>query len=91
MRHPSQDFDFQISVVPEGVSPEDYMQEVLANCPCCQDARARGEEPVFIRGDAWPGPGPAPATPIKRQKVGRNSPCPCGSGSKYKRCCWGDA
>ena len=20
-------------------------------------------------------------------KVGRNSPCPCGSGEKYKRCC----
>ena len=21
------------------------------------------------------------------KKVGRNSPCPCGSGKKYKRCC----
>lgn len=21
-------------------------------------------------------------------KVGRNAPCPCGSGKKYKRCCW---
>lgn len=21
------------------------------------------------------------------EKVGRNSPCPCGSGKKYKRCC----
>mgnify|MGYP006276502599 FL=1 len=21
-------------------------------------------------------------------KVGRNQPCPCGSGKKYKRCCW---
>ena len=20
-------------------------------------------------------------------KVGRNDPCPCGSGKKYKRCC----
>jgi uncharacterized protein YecA (UPF0149 family) len=20
-------------------------------------------------------------------KVGRNDPCPCGSGSKYKKCC----
>ena len=30
----------------------------------------------------------APAT-IKRQgkKVGRNDPCPCGSGKKYKNCC----
>jgi len=21
-------------------------------------------------------------------KVGRNAPCPCGSGKKYKQCCW---
>ena len=26
---------------------------------------------------------------VKRQKakVGRNDPCPCGSGKKYKKCC----
>jgi len=23
----------------------------------------------------------------KKQKVGRNDPCPCGSGKKYKKCC----
>lgn len=32
---------------------------------------------------------PAKKEPVKRadQKVGRNSPCPCGSGKKYKKCC----
>ncbi len=25
--------------------------------------------------------------PVKPSKVGRNEPCPCGSGTKYKRCC----
>ena len=25
----------------------------------------------------------------KSQKVGRNDPCPCGSGKKYKKCCLG--
>jgi preprotein translocase subunit SecA len=27
--------------------------------------------------------------PVKRQgpKIGRNDPCPCGSGKKYKKCC----
>ena len=26
--------------------------------------------------------------PIEAQnKVGRNAPCPCGSGKKYKKCC----
>jgi tetratricopeptide (TPR) repeat protein len=28
-----------------------------------------------------------PMAPITRQKVGRNEPCPCGSGKKYKKCC----
>ena len=23
----------------------------------------------------------------KSQKIGRNDPCPCGSGKKYKQCC----
>lgn len=26
-------------------------------------------------------------TPIKVTKIGRNEPCPCGSGKKYKKCC----
>ncbi|KUK10984.1 MAG: Protein translocase subunit SecA [Clostridia bacterium 41_269] len=25
--------------------------------------------------------------PVRSQKVGRNEPCPCGSGKKYKKCC----
>ena len=28
-----------------------------------------------------------PATGIQRRSISRNEPCPCGSGSKYKRCC----
>ena len=26
-------------------------------------------------------------TIVKEHKVGRNDPCPCGSGKKYKKCC----
>ncbi len=33
----------------------------------------------FVDGEA------APA--VKGTEVGRNQPCPCGSGKKYKRCC----
>ena len=31
----------------------------------------------------------APAKPVgeKKPKIGRNDPCPCGSGKKYKKCC----
>ena len=29
----------------------------------------------------WPKP------KVVEKKVGRNDPCPCGSGNKYKKCC----
>ena len=29
----------------------------------------------------------APQQPLQVPKVGRNDPCPCGSGKKYKKCC----
>jgi len=25
---------------------------------------------------------------MTKQKAQRNDPCPCGSGKKYKKCCW---
>jgi len=28
-----------------------------------------------------------PKTKIAEKKAGRNDPCPCGSGKKYKKCC----
>lgn len=30
---------------------------------------------------------PRPPSSAPSRKVGRNEPCPCGSGKKYKRCC----
>jgi hypothetical protein len=37
--------------------------------------------------DAPPSPGPEPpAAPVRPTKPGRNAPCPCGSGKKYKKC-----
>ena len=30
-------------------------------------------------------------TVVKNEKVGRNDPCPCGSGKKYKKCCGANA
>jgi len=39
---------------------------------------------IFSGGDE-----PARKKPVKRtqNKVGRNAPCPCGSGKKFKKCC----
>ena len=30
-----------------------------------------------------------PSTKKLKEKIGRNTPCPCGSGKKYKHCCYG--
>ncbi len=30
---------------------------------------------------------PPPPQPVRSTKIGRNHPCPCGSGRKYKKCC----
>jgi hypothetical protein len=39
---------------------------------------------AYFADDAEPEPVPLP---VRAVKVGRNDPCPCGSGKKYKKCC----
>src|SRR3989441_1122576 len=53
------------------------------------DAReSRGELPgAPERAPAPAAPRPTPRT-ASGEKVGRNDPCPCGSGKKYKKCCY---
>ncbi|MGA9422819.1 MAG: preprotein translocase subunit SecA, partial [Rhodanobacteraceae bacterium] len=55
-----------------------------------QHAEAGGFAPGDEQGEAESGQtaAPAPRMPIQRDspKVGRNDPCPCGSGRKYKHC-----
>jgi len=48
-------------------------------------ARQPREQPMFFSG----GESPPGKKPVKRagEKIGRNAPCPCGSGKKYKKCC----
>ena len=47
--------------------------------------RERKQEMELRHGEAAAGD----RKPVKREgdKIGRNSPCPCGSGKKYKKCC----
>jgi len=48
-----------------------------------------GFEPYLDRISSVPPIHGGPAWPQPRQvvKIGRNEPCPCGSGKKYKKCC----
>ena len=47
--------------------------------------REQEQQPMyFSHGDST---APATKTVRKGKKIGRNDPCPCGSGKKYKKCC----
>jgi preprotein translocase subunit SecA len=58
----------------------------LAEPDHIEDLRKPREQNLTFSGS---GDAPAAKKPMKREseKVGRNAPCPCGSGKKYKKCC----
>ena len=58
----------------------------LAEPENIEDLQKPREQNLIFSGG---GDGPAARKPVKREsvKVGRNDPCPCGSGKKYKKCC----
>ncbi len=94
-------FKFQVQVQPPGGSappPPPAVKPVKAEAPLTDAdlmvpgavaagaaAARRQRQYVTSHGEASE---PAPARPVERDmpKVGRNDPCPCGSGKKYKKC-----
>jgi preprotein translocase subunit SecA len=64
-----------------------YKVQVEAGNVGAIEPQARQQNIVLSRGEKE-GAAAKPKT-IKRatKKVGRNEPCPCGSGKKYKKCC----
>ena len=83
-----------IAILMRGQIPEaPPQQNVQDNEPQRRQPRyseGRGGEPDPSRPNAAPiGPRPSgPTGPIRNEgpKIGRNDPCPCGSGKKYKNC-----
>ena len=51
------------------------------------EIRQNTEIKQTIKGSANDGKEKIKSTPKKVTKIGRNDPCPCGSGKKYKQCC----
>ncbi len=67
-------------------SEEEWEEEDLL------DEEDEEEFPAYppVWGEPLPGEGagtPVPQPYIAPPKIGRNDPCPCGSGKKYKKCC----
>ena len=73
--------------VPVYVNPEvDKRLGISLGMKREQVAKPTGEG--FVPGNGAPGAKGAPkGQPVRVIKIGRNDPCPCGSGKKYKKCC----
>ncbi len=66
------------------------LQEVCEDSGRPGEARQFGEQARRLRhGPVQPAarPTPPPGDIARTVKVGRNTPCPCGSGKKFKKCC----
>ena len=65
---------------------EDTVRKVLSVVPRVQKVERVQVAKPLIEGFAG-GKGSVVRKPAVSKKVGRNDPCPCGSGKKYKKCC----
>jgi preprotein translocase subunit SecA len=72
-------------IIREGHEEKTDMSRLQANK---DEVDARGEDYAANRNDYFdPSAGPVVQEPIRvGPKVGRNDPCPCGSGKKFKNC-----
>ena len=64
---------------------EDTVRQILSVLP-----RPQATERVQVAkptSEGFGGDKPIVRKPVTVKKVGRNDPCPCGSGKKYKKCC----
>ncbi len=59
----------------------------LTDLPLSRPGDGRRREPVGLPSRSMRPAATATLLPAARAKVGRNDPCPCGSGKKYKKCC----
>jgi preprotein translocase subunit SecA len=64
------------------------LQHAAAPTSGATDEQAGAKPAPASDGGAAEAQGEAKAKPVRRDdaKVGRNEPCPCGSGKKYKKC-----
>ncbi|MEX2209412.1 MAG: SEC-C metal-binding domain-containing protein, partial [Patescibacteria group bacterium] len=70
---------------PDGraITPEEAEQ--LASTPSAAEVKQEGSATITVKQREASAPNPA-TNAAGAPKVGRNDPCPCGSGLKYKKC-----
>lgn len=77
-------FDGMIDSIRENTVRGLFTVQLRQEAPPPQREMVADERDMVTSGDGTA----APKAPIRKgEKVGRNDPCPCGSGKKYKKCC----
>ena len=82
----------EIRATEAGLESDDSgIVEFIAHYKSGGEQHAHHERSTFCREDGrWvyeSGVIAPKGQPVTSTKVGRNDPCPCGSGKKYKKCC----
>ncbi|TFG85997.1 MAG: preprotein translocase subunit SecA [Chromatiales bacterium] len=82
-RRMAEQLQFRHDEAPSAMSPAGTEPQ-----PGAGDTPGDGRRPLVARTARGQPEAPQPMVPVVRtgKKVGRNEPCPCGSGKKYKQC-----
>jgi preprotein translocase subunit SecA len=81
------EYMFKVRFVEESEEGQQPAQRQRSQRSSASRRRPRARQGISAQTEE----GDAPSAPARRDegKVGRNDPCPCGSGKKYKKCCGG--
>jgi preprotein translocase subunit SecA len=81
-------FDKMFDSINQSVRDRFFKVRVVKRDTPVAPTNIKTEKPPVDRSDNRPGKVSKQKTITKGTKVGRNDPCPCGSGKKYKKCCY---
>ena len=96
VREESLEFLFRIEAAPAEKPRERIMLAEKPAAPVIEAGDSPSEAPMIPQAPlirpagapSSPRPAAPPSAPLPEvRKIGRNDPCPCGSGKKYKKCC----
>jgi preprotein translocase subunit SecA len=85
IREATIEYLFRVQVAPQ---PAKRIQHVGSQSGPLTEEKQEAPSPLSAVGTKSAGKKEAAkAAPVIPDKIGRNDPCPCGSGKKYKKCC----
>lgn len=83
------DLIFRMEALDEGFIASTWEETNAQHAPAQTTSQMAAQQEADLEAADRAGTGEQKAEPIRNvdKKVGRNEPCPCGSGKKYKACC----